>query len=167
MKKASKTRYSLRLEDKEFERKIYSLDYIIKHNSSLDLRGKIINIKPSETFLTIEKDKDGNYDIVLDELKTQARKVKRSLSLPINESYLDALSDDPEGTVYKPYLEWLEKTIIELSNYSKPEYTEVIEETSKEDIEKSELKDRYFEVFGKKSGNKSIETMKKEIEDYK
>lgn len=131
LRKASNSHYSLERDRAEFTNKIFSLDYVLNHNASLHLRGKVIDIKPVETFKSIENDKKGNFEDVLEELKKRTRVTKKQLKLPVNESYAESLADDPEGTVYSAYLEWLEKTTIEFSSFVKPdiEYVEAEEVT--------------------------------------
>lgn len=47
-----------------------------------------------------------------------------------------------------------------------PDYVEEIEEDEEsEELTEKELRAKYEEVFGKKAGNKSIATMKKDIEE--
>ncbi len=157
-----------------FSNKVSSLDYMVKNNEQLNRTGLVWDINIDQTFGKLETAKPGDGSKIIDYLKLETRNLKRSMGLPIKESYLEALND---GAVIKTndYLQWLEETIIKLQDVS-IEDAVIVSETKTDavttnmgadtDEEKRVVSAKYKELTGKSVGRMNIDTIKQKIQEF-
>ena len=147
MSTGSKISVNSKIGDAIFTNKIFGLVDALKRNSQYQNKRRWIDIKWEATAAL--QTEAGNLDWVeyaLDELKLEAKTLKRAIKFPVRDSYADAIEDGEPLDAYNDYILVIEKAIDEVSQITLEEpieemWDEVEEEVTEGVITIDELKD--------------------------
>ena len=154
--KLDKSRYTMNTLTPVKGNQVYSLDYLIKRNSSLQMNGQLIKIDYQETF---EKTKV-TKEVLLEKLEDLLYTEKLRFKIPTSERYSEMLKRGVlELFQIDEYTEWLESTIDELK---------ALKVNTTLDDGLQSLRDEYAELKGEKPHHLWKEDrLKEEIEKLK
>lgn len=140
-----------------FKSRVYSFFYVKQQNEQLDSNGQVIDIDVKKTYelFDLSGDRVGNYEKLVTALKEELRDQKIEINLGEGISYKDVLNSKSK-IKYKPYILWLEDTLLKFDSYVPDSVDDSLEELQS-------LKETAKSLGISTKGKQNIEGLKEKI----